>query len=611
MHNASATRRIGRLALVAMIVGFLALSGLFAGQALAEETHDNEHEGRIESRPDGKEGEWKIGGRSFQGMDDTEVLEDAGPLEMKTCVELRYEVEDDTAYLIKIRSRDDSKCDSDDGDNDDGDSDDGDSDDGDSDDGDNDDGDNDDGDSDDGDNDDGDSDDGDNDDGDDLGNISGRLYGILEKIDNSGDDTVYVIDGMKYLILQRTQLEREHGRFYEGACVKVKYVETDAGRVAKEVETERAYKCGANGDDDTPDDDDNDVFEGELFGIVLEIPDGRIGPWRIGGLTVEVTPQTQIDEEDGAIAKGAIVKVHFSTDAEGVHTAREIEVRIAAPDGVGDDNDDDDGDSKGDDDDKPGHHHRWIYHARGHTYGQIESFPSGTMGPIGKWSIGGNAYLANERTKFLQVNGLFAKEKWVLVKYQLDQDGNRIARVVMTIDGSRFDGQIVRLYGLVDIMPDPTDDGDRNFVGPWVVGNVDMVADENTDFLEVNGLLGEGAFVGVQYQVMADKTNYILAIKTLVPPGAGEHTRRGRIHRVGGEDVVAAAATAGADATWVIDGQSYLVTEATDLDDTAGPLQVDANVVVNSYVDADGVEVATQILALGENKVFLPFAVNR
>lgn len=566
------TRWILRAALVIVAATLIGVSAWASGTARAEEEDGGRDIGRIVDRPDGVEGIWTIGDDTYLAVDTTQLDETNGELTVGTCAQVNYrevEIDDeDVDVARRISSLEDARCD--------------------------------------------DVDDEEADDRDDDGDKGGdkgrpddrRLYGQLDQI-GEGDSAVWIVDGVEYLVNGETELEEDHGGFEAGVCVKVKFYESDAGRVAVEIETERAYKCGA-GDDDTPDDDRDDLFKGELYGIVGSVPENGIGMWEIGGLNIEVTAETEIDEEKGSADRGAIVKVEFTTDLDGNHVAVEIEVRLPVGHGGDDDADDNDADDNDDvgPDDKP-----WIHNARGHAYGQIGFFPDGTPGPIGEWSIGGTLYIATERTKFLQVNGLFGDDIWVRVKYRLDGEGRRIAHVIKTIDATRFDGSLVRLFGYVDGLPAATDDGDRNFIGTWTIGNVAMEATAETDFLEVHGLLGEGAFVGVKYQAQADGRNKMLSIKTLVPPGAGDRNRNGRLERMGDGGITAAAA--GEDQEWVIAGERYLVTEATDLDETAGALTVDGYVMVNSYTGTDGTEVATQIVSVGENRVYLPFTINR
>jgi len=62
--------------------------------------------GPIENRPEGKEGTWVIGGRSFTVTDTTELDEDDGPLVVGACAE----VEIKGIVVKKIESEEKYKC---------------------------------------------------------------------------------------------------------------------------------------------------------------------------------------------------------------------------------------------------------------------------------------------------------------------------------------------------------------------------------------------------------------------------------------------------------------------------------------------------------------------
>jgi hypothetical protein len=49
----------------------------------------------------------------------------------------------------------------------------------------------------------------------------------------------------------------------------------------------------------------------EFYGIIESRPESKIGTWVIGGRQVEVTEQTEIDEDDGPLAVGACVQVEY------------------------------------------------------------------------------------------------------------------------------------------------------------------------------------------------------------------------------------------------------------------------------------------------------------
>ena len=62
----------------------------------------------------------------------------------------------------------------------------------------------------------------------------------------------------------------------------------------------------------------------EIYGTVDQMPTDLIGTWIINGRTVEVTSQTQIEQEYGKIKVGSLVEVEGRTDGNIFH-ATELE----------------------------------------------------------------------------------------------------------------------------------------------------------------------------------------------------------------------------------------------------------------------------------------------
>ncbi len=55
----------------------------------------------------------------------------------------------------------------------------------------------------------------------------------------------------------------------------------------------------------------NSTASEEFFGLLEGLPEGRVGTWVIGGRQVEVTDQTEIEEEFGPFAVGACIEVEY------------------------------------------------------------------------------------------------------------------------------------------------------------------------------------------------------------------------------------------------------------------------------------------------------------
>ncbi len=412
------------------------------------------------------------------------------------------------------------------------------------------------------------------------GTTSGKVYGRVEQMPSNGLFGTWVIGGVTYQADSNTYFEQEHGALAVGACVEVYYVEGTPRRATK-IETKRAYKCGGSSSGGG-----SSQAYGEMYGLIEQMPsNGLFGTWRIGGMSFVVGPGTRFEQEHGPFAVGVLVEVKFYTDANGVHHATKIETKYSW-------------DRPGDDDDFNG-----IYEGyEGHAYGVIEAMPSG--GLWGTWRIGGVEYLANQSTRFEQEHGPLAVGVLVKVKYYLDANNARVARKIETESNGGVISQPnhYKLYGFVEQMPA------GGFNGAWVINGVTFMADTRTRFEESHGVLAVGAYVEVEY-TQSGGTNWATKIETHVPPGAGPNHRVGRIESTG---TVRGASAAGVTAVWRIGGVDYQVTPATDLNDLNAALAPGNTALVNSYTDANGVEVATRITGVNfTHAVYLPVTLAR
>ena len=140
------------------------------------------------------------------------------------------------------------------------------------------------------------------------------------------------------------------------------------------------------------------------------------------------------------------------------------------------------------------------------------------------------------------------------------------------------------------------------FVGNWTVAGVDLIADASSEFNEEDGLIDEGTFVEVKYR-KEGSSRIIVEMKRVVMPGGGGDNHIGEVEQM--DDSVAAASTATtvATASWLIGGHNYVVTDAT----MVGNIATGDTVLVNSYTDASGAQVATRISDVTlDNFVFRP-----
>jgi len=149
--------------------------------------------------------------------------------------------------------------------------------------------------------------------------VLGAEYDFTGVIDAMAADE-WTVAGTTFAVTAQTEIK---GTFAVGELVKVHLlVGTDSSLVAREIEA--------------PEDELETADEGDELEFVGVIE--SIGPasWVIGGQTLAISAQTEID---GTFAVGDAVKVHVFVGADGVLTAREIEA-AEVDDMVGDDDSD-------------------------------------------------------------------------------------------------------------------------------------------------------------------------------------------------------------------------------------------------------------------------------
>ena len=86
--------------LIAFACTFVVYS--YTGVAFA----DDDFDGIIESRPDGKAGTWVVGGRSVEATERTRLEEHHGPLKVGVCAEVELE----RGVVVEIESQPPYKC---------------------------------------------------------------------------------------------------------------------------------------------------------------------------------------------------------------------------------------------------------------------------------------------------------------------------------------------------------------------------------------------------------------------------------------------------------------------------------------------------------------------
>ncbi len=423
-----------------------------------------------------------------------------------------------------------------------------------------------------------------------------KTFGRITSFPASGFAGIWGIGTISYTVNNETELRTKHGMFVLDACVKVEFKQAGSERIAKKIETDRTFKCEGNGNGDHDDDDhDNGQHRDEMFGIVESFPISLTGEWKVGGMAFVATKTTEFKQEKGSFEISGTVKIKFWTDVNEVNHALKIETKFKKP--------------AHHDDDHDGEHHG----AEGMAVGKIEAMSStmtatmaGTMSGTltvtvpSTWTIAGIDYLVNGDTKLVERNGVLKVGVFVRVRYHLNASGARVADKIKTIGAAAQPkpGEDTHLAGFIEMMP--TD----GFSGTWTIAGVTFETTTTTRFEEERGALAVGSYVLVEYKVK-NGANVIAELKTMVPPGAGDNNDIGKIEQSDDDNAVNSAGVA--VNSWVVGGKTYLVNDATVLDDDAGSLAVGSSALVNSFTDATGNQVATRIeTVVLSNQVFLP-----
>lgn len=411
----------------------------------------------------------------------------------------------------------------------------------------------------------------------------------------------WVIGGETYTATAQTELDFDHGALSVGVCVKVK-VSASEPTIAKEIESEHAYKCGGS-------DDDHDQVKGVVFGVIEALPaDLYSGTWTIGGMQFVVSQTTQLVDKGGVFTKGVTVKVEFTSSISDTLFARSIEIKfghnnpcrrhnhddddlaLSAHDGGGDD------DHGKDDRGKGNRHYGYCPGSEGKSLGIINSRPQGSL--LGEWMIGGVPYLTNASTKFKSGDDFLAGER-VKVEYVVISDTLRLATKIKEIGGiGGVNPNHSLIVGYVDAKPEA-------FVGSWTINGAPFEAISTTVFIERGSLFAVGSYVVVEYEIVNDQ-RVIVKILTYVPPGAGDDNRVGKLESTGGASVASVDAELQDAQVWTIAGVDYIVSEATQVVASGDEVAVGATVFVNSYTD-NGQRYATMIRTQ-EGRMYIPQA---
>lgn len=297
-----------------------------------------------------------------------------------------------------------------------------------------------------------------------------KFRGVIESLP-SGPGLIgdWRVGGRVVRVTATTAIKQKHGPVAVGVTVEVEGIpQNDGSLAAVEIETQ-------NGPNNTS----------EFKGVVESLPSSpdRIGDWTVSGRTVRVTADTQLKDQHGPIAVGAVVEVKGTPLADGSIVATRIEVEKQMPGNAG-------GQVK--------------------FFGTIESLPSG--GLTGEWIVSGRRVLVTDNTRIRREDDVEpAVGRAVEVLGRVEADNAVSARMVV-VKGVTI-GNLTQLFGKIEALPMTT-----GFVGEWTVAGRTVHVTSTTQIKREYRGVEVGAFVEVRGRLEADDS--ITAVRIEVKQGA-------------------------------------------------------------------------------------------
>ncbi|MCP4425911.1 MAG: hypothetical protein GY803_15570 [Chloroflexi bacterium] len=441
-------------------------------------------------------GEWQIDGVTYTAEAGVELSEEHGPFAIGICVEVKYDPDSLTA--VEIETEENYKCNG-------------------------------------------------------GGSSSGysQAYGIVASFPTDLIGPWILTSGDIYTSTLTTQFEQEHGPFFVGGCVEVKYMGSTG--TAVEIETTNIDDCSGETED----------AEQKFYGFISVLPAGPsyVGSWIIGGLNFTSTVSTIFEQEHGPFAVDVCAEVEYIVDVSG-----NIAVEIGT--------------------EEPHRCSEGSFTSK--VYGLVDSLP---VSLFGTWVIDGVSYVAATTAKFNTDHGAFVVGACVQVEY-FDQDGVNHAVEIETESGDDCAGNGVLpgqsfVYATIDSFPpDP-------YIGAWTIGALVYTATASTEFEQEYGrTFAIGSCVKAEY--ITDATELVLTeVEAENPDDCQDETQtEDEFSAYGMVEERPAEPTLTGD--WRIGGIVYTADGSTLFEADHGPLVVGAFVEVE-YVISDTIHLAVSI----------------
>lgn len=463
-------------------------------------------------------GDWVIDGITYTADSDTEFETEHGEFTAGTCVEVKYTTSDSVNYAVEIETEYDYKCSGD-------------------------------------------------------STAYSETYGIVFAFPDPGLIGEWEIgEGVFYTADENTQFEQEHGSFFVGGCVEVKYIDDGSMKTAVEIETKSSDEC------------DGEALT-KFYGLIeAPIPDldDYDSLWIIGDMEIKFNADTNLDQNKAVFAENVCVEVLYYLDAENAKVAKKIKSKDA--------------------------HHCSKGSFTQIVYGFIGSFPESLYGT---WLIDDNDYVASPSTQFKESVRTFAAGQCVKVKYYTLDDVNH-ATEIKTEKAKKCDGSgdglpgVSKIYATIDSFPWPVDPYDSPYVspyvGPWIIGGIEFFATETTTFEQEYGSFAVGVCVEAKYTTDEEGWKKLIEVATTESykcesdgdPSALVFTTYGAVVSMP-ENVDPTDLTG----DWEINGASYIAGENTSFSEEFGDFGIGAYVKVKYIlVTYTEMELAQQALTI-------------
>ncbi len=198
----------------------------------------------------------------------------------------------------------------------------------------------------------------------------------------------------------------------------------------------------------------------EFVSRIMSLPNtsGFVGDWVVGSRTVHVTSATSLDQEDGAVAVGALVEVKGTLRSDGSVDATRIEVEQRA--------------------------------AQCFEFSAIIQALPNTAGFIGDWTVGGRIVHVTSATEINTEDGAIAVGKLVQVDGCARSDGSIDASKIEVEGNEHLD--CIEFDGVIESLPA------SGLVGDWMVSGRVIHVTADTLIKVESGAVVVGAFVEIQ-----------------------------------------------------------------------------------------------------------------